>query len=301
MQRCLCIALSLLVTLSVGVFALPAAASDGNATAAPVHARALYYTIRPDFRRCASPLCGGFWVQAVNREDTRCANGALQEECYVAHLDMPSSGVTTPQLNERLYPLSNRLVRGTIVPLDQSPFPGLGVFVVSEIWQAATEATPTGKFVRLHDNGIVCTTLRCSPFLEHILNSRRQRHVHTVDLSGVAASDAQLDAAYKAMQSHDGLLAAGKHFHFDEPTGQGLEFAARQFYFQVVPQSRQPTGCSSHVCANQAVPTSCEWRSEYACIRLQRCEIQLDNQCGWTPTPASEACFARLPAATGMR
>ena len=126
MQRWLCIALSLLVTLSIGVFELPASAIDGNATAAPANARALYYTIRPDFRRCAPPLCGGFWVQAVNRKDTRCADGSLQEECYVAHLDMHPSGVTTPQPSEWLYPLSNRLLRGTIVPLDSATVPRSG-------------------------------------------------------------------------------------------------------------------------------------------------------------------------------
>jgi hypothetical protein len=301
MQRWPCIALSLLVTLSIGVFELPTSASDGNATAAPAKARALYYTIRPDFRRCAPPLCGGFWVQAVNRKDTRCADGSLQEECYVAHLDMHLSGVTTPQPSEWLYPLSSRLLRGTIVPLDQPPFPGLGVFVVSEIWQAATEVTPTGKFVRLYDSSSVCKTAPCPTFLEHLLNSRRQRYIHITDLSEVDASDAQLDAAYQAMQSDDGLLAAGKHFHFAGPAGQDLGFAARQFYFQVVSKSCQPTGCSSHVCADQAVFTTCEWRPEYACIRQQRCEIQPDNQCGWTPTPESEACFARLPEAAGAR
>ena len=258
MQRWLCIALRLLVTLSIGVFELPASAIDGNATAAPDNTRALYYTIRPDFRRCAPPLCGGFWVQAVNRKDIRCADGSLQEECYVTHLDMPSSGVATPQPSEWLSPLSNRLWRGTIVPLDQPPFPGLGVFVVSEIWQAATEVAPTGKFVRLHDSGIVCVTEPCPTFLEHVLNRHRRRHVHTIDLSGVDASDAQLDAAYEAMYSDDGLLAAGKHFHFAGPAGQGLGFAASQFYFQVVPKSCQPTGCSSQVCADQVAFTTCE-------------------------------------------
>jgi hypothetical protein len=258
MQRWLCVALSLWVTLSIGVGELPASTIDGNVTTAPANARALYYTIRPDFRRCAPPLCGGFWVRAVNRKDTHCADGSLQEECYVAHLDTHPSSATVPQLSEQLSPLNHRLLRGTIVPIDQPQFPGLGVFVVSEIWQAATEVTPTGKFVRLYDSGIVCITVPCPTFLEHILNSYRRRHVHTIDLSGVDASDAQLDAAYEAMYSDDGLFAAGKHFHFAGPAGQGLGFAASQFYFQVVPKSCQPTGCSSQVCADQVAFTTCE-------------------------------------------
>jgi len=52
------------------------------------------------------------------------------------------------------------------------------------------------------------------------------------------------------------------------------------------------TGCSSQVCADQDVATTCEFRPEFACYRNARCERQADGQCGWTMTPELQACLA---------
>jgi eight-cysteine-cluster-containing protein len=54
----------------------------------------------------------------------------------------------------------------------------------------------------------------------------------------------------------------------------------------------RPTGCSGQVCADHAVVTTCEWREEYACYRLSRCERQADGGCAWSPTPELAACLA---------
>ena len=52
------------------------------------------------------------------------------------------------------------------------------------------------------------------------------------------------------------------------------------------------TGCSSHVCADRHIITTCEFRCEYACVRLTTCEVQADGNCGWTTNAAFEACIA---------
>jgi eight-cysteine-cluster-containing protein len=54
----------------------------------------------------------------------------------------------------------------------------------------------------------------------------------------------------------------------------------------------RPTGCSGQICADHAVVTTCEWREEYACYRLSRCERQADGGCAWVPTPELAACLA---------
>jgi len=46
-----------------------------------------FYSVRPDYRRCVSPLCGGYFVKRVNQSRTRCVNGRLMSECYVAEID----------------------------------------------------------------------------------------------------------------------------------------------------------------------------------------------------------------------
>ena len=52
------------------------------------------------------------------------------------------------------------------------------------------------------------------------------------------------------------------------------------------------TGCSSQVCADQDVITTCEFRPEFACYRTAKCERQVDGQCDWTITPELQACLA---------
>jgi len=52
------------------------------------------------------------------------------------------------------------------------------------------------------------------------------------------------------------------------------------------------TGCSSQVCADQDVITTCEFRPEFACYTNAVCERQADNQCGWTMTSELQACLA---------
>jgi len=56
-------------------------------------------------------------------------------------------------------------------------------------------------------------------------------------------------------------------------------------------------GCSRQVCAEAGGPpiiTTCEWRSEYECLRQSRCERQPDGACGWTPTAEYRMCMDAL-------
>lgn len=55
------------------------------------------------------------------------------------------------------------------------------------------------------------------------------------------------------------------------------------------------TGCSSHVCADTDVITTCELRDIYACYQAATCERQSDGKCGFTVTPALTACLASPP------
>jgi hypothetical protein len=71
------------------------------------------------------------------------------------------------------------------------------------------------------------------------------------------------------------------------------EFGARQL---VVDSFRangcQKTGCSSHVCANSSVITTCEARPEYGCYRSATCAAQADGFCAWTMTSQLQQCLA---------
>jgi hypothetical protein len=53
-----------------------------------------YYTVRRDFRKCVSPICGGYFIKQVNLKATPCVDGVFREECYVSAIDWRSSEVT---------------------------------------------------------------------------------------------------------------------------------------------------------------------------------------------------------------
>jgi hypothetical protein len=53
----------------------------------------------------------------------------------------------------------------------------------------------------------------------------------------------------------------------------------------------RPTGCSSQICSDEDIASTCEYRSEYACYKTAQCKRQADGVCGWTQTPELAACL----------
>jgi hypothetical protein len=60
-------------------------------------------------------------------------------------------------------------------------------------------------------------------------------------------------------------------------------------------------GCSGQICSDQeGVASDCMYRPEYTCYKTATCERQSSGQCGWTETPALQACLtSSLNAASG--
>ena len=244
-----------------------------------------FYSFRRDLRRCASPLCGGYFIRLVNQSRTRCANNRFQRECYVANIEW--DGQTEPA-NERALLRGSMHARG-----DRNG--RFGVLRVSEVWQAASSNQSGGTFYRVRDRGIRCITHPCETHHEATLNSSAHRNIAGVELAGVGASDDLLNQANQAMTSPDGILVSGFHSQVRGPAGRSQVLKATQFYLQAKGTvSQKPcmkTGCSSQVCADKEVITTCEWRREYECYRKATCERQANGECGWTQTPELRACL----------
>ncbi len=245
-----------------------------------------YYTLRADLRRCASPMCGGFFVKLVNHGRTRCADGRNMTECYVAEIDWNGQ----PSGEAR-----SMLVRGDLI---QRRFQGsrrFGVLRVTESWRAASERPPEGMFFRVKDMGIRCITYPCLSHQDERLNSYAQRKIAGVELSRAHASPDAVASAHQAMSSSEGILVAGTHGSVSGPAGRATTLEATQFYLRSPgPIARKPcikTGCSGQVCSDEEVVTTCEWRREYGCYRSARCERQASGECGFTPTRELTACL----------
>src|SRR5262245_28340213 len=154
-----------------------------------------YFTVRRDVRRCAYPLCGGYWVSRVNRTSTRCADGSYQTDCYVPELSTEAVGLDgagSQRLEEALL-AARALLRGAIASREFGADGNLGEFLASEAWVGGAESEAQGTFVRLIHNDIACITAPCPTIREQKLNSRQETDIAGVDFGPANASQEAID------------------------------------------------------------------------------------------------------------
>jgi hypothetical protein len=252
-----------------------------------------FFTVRRDFRRCVSPICGGYFVKRVNQASTRCSDGKLHPECYVARIDWNGQPEVEPE---------KALLRGELISSVASRFGKLGALRVTESWEAAGDNQPQGIFFRVRDRGIRCVTRPCPTHHEAKLNTSAGRSIAGVALTGAGASSEKVDEAFAAMTSADGVLVAGEHAPVSGPAGTSETLKANQFYLRAGKQSGDSssgskpcmkTGCSSQICSDHNVISTCEWRAVYACYQKAICERQRNGECGFRRTPELLACIAK--------
>jgi hypothetical protein len=258
-----------------------------------------YYTIRRDVRRCASPMCGGYFIKQVNQPRTRCANGRSMNECYVATIEW--NRLPEPDRD-------GALVRGTLSTRGDRRGT-YGVLRAREVWMPAGTNRPSGTFFRVRDRGIRCIAAPCETHHEAKLNSSVSRNVAGVDLSGAGAADNVTGDAFAAMTNQEGVLVAGSNSPVTGPAGRSQTLKATQFYLRTNASASNPgpsnpgpsqnpkpcfkTGCSGQVCADEEVITTCEFKPEYECYKRAKCERQANGQCGFTDTPELRRCLRR--------
>jgi len=261
-----------------------------------------YYSVRPDFRKCMWPMCGGFWVKRVNQPKTKCPTGGWQKECYVTEIDWDAIGLSDAEASDATSAAraGQVVLKGNISGAKASGM-SFDVFAADEAWQSATDAAPTGIFYRAHDSGIVCITFPCPTVIATRLNRNKQPTATYagLDLAPSGASQGQLDGGWAQMNG-DGLLVAAKVVDTSGPGGTADALEASQFYTRIRHEAVEchKTGCSSQICAEAGddVFTTCEWLPEYACLQAHGvCEAQPDGKCGWTPSVALDGCLKSIP------
>ena len=242
-----------------------------------------------------SPLCGGYFVKRVNQSRTRCANGRWMSECYVAEIDWQGQTKVDP---------GKALVRGDIVARHFPRFGNLGALRVSESWQSPSEKPATGTFYRARDRGVRCITHPCLTHSATRLGLTFAKNVAGVDLAASGATGEMISEAAAVMTHPDGVIVAGYFAPVTGPAGRAQTLKAMKFSMRAGAQIGDGppsgdakrcfrTGCSSQVCADHDVVTTCEYRPEYACYQKAACERQRNGECGFTQTAELQACLAR--------
>ena len=245
-----------------------------------------YFTIRKDVRRCAAPMCGGYFVRRANNQRMKCSNQRNVLDCYVAEIDWNGNTKVEP---------NKALLRGEIVDGVKSRGGKFERLRVLESWQGAGK-NATNEFYRVRDLRINCITHPCMTHHEARLNSTFERDIAGVELNSAGAPDAVIQEAVQAMRSEEGILISGTHRRETGPAGTAESLIASQIYLRAMGDtaSTKPcmkTGCSGQVCSDQDVMTTCEYRTEYECYKKGACERQANGECGWTQTKELTSCL----------
>jgi hypothetical protein len=198
-----------------------------------------------DFRKCMSPMCGGWFVAAVNKKTTRCSNGKWSAECHAYTIDASALGLSQDEAAQlsQTFGEKHAIVRGKLVSVPQKGGLAADTLIISAAWKAAALSTPKGQFFSVRDNGIVCITFPCLSVDEKTLNVGSHHKLAGVDLAASGASQELVSEGYAAM-SKDGILAAGTHTTETGPAGKALALEASEFYLAVkATKLCQPKAC----------------------------------------------------------
>ncbi|RZL07594.1 MAG: hypothetical protein EOP40_15410 [Rubrivivax sp.] len=216
------------------LLAAPLAAQAQTIDALAINTRD-YIVTGIDLRKCAFPMCGGYFVKAVNQGLTRCADGSLQKQCHVPVVDTSQRGWTDKDRAAftDAFAQGHALARG-ILRTVTNPSTGVKVdtLVVGSGWLGQASSKPTGLFYGLKSSGIVCITYPCPTITETTLNFPAKRNIAGLNLSSAGATPEQVEAGNQALFG-SGLLAAGVHKTISGPAGQGQQLVASEFYLLV--------------------------------------------------------------------
>lgn len=206
------------------------------------------YIVKPDYRKCAFPLCGGWFLTPVNQyslyletEDEAYQNAALlPNSIYVSYINYKRLGLTEKQIAELEIAIQSEqaLLRGTVAnsPVSGHIISRTKTLIANGAWVGANKNTAVGPYLKVSSTGIVCITTPCPYFKAALINSDYTSELHELSLEKATLDREQEAQAWQAI-STDGLVITGTKYEttgFDE-TGavpdKGIGIAATKVFF----------------------------------------------------------------------
>ncbi len=221
--------------------------------------RATYYRVtRLDPRLCPSPICGGVFVERVNKQKLRCPDGTRERECYVGIVDFSALGLSTEEEAQLHADFSAKrvLVRGGLESVEFGTGIEISTLVATDAWRGVTgNQGDRGRYFGVTPSGIVCITYPCPTLVSFKLNRQVVFWLHGIDLGSSGATSEQIGFGFSELSSGPGLIGFGRRRKIEGPAGIGRKLVTSEFYTKV-------EGGSSRACGGFTFPPnpSCEPR-----------------------------------------
>ena len=239
-----------------------------------------FIVTHPDYRKCAYPICGGWFVREVNHRKMECADGTTGAECHATFVDLGLISLSPDEAAkfQDAFGASHALVRGRLKQKPDEFGNMVDTLVATEAWRGVAGSTATGGFYGVSDSGIVCITYPCPSFHEIKLNTSTAQNIHGVDLAASGADAKAVQAGFDELFATS-ILAAGTHSPITGPGGVGTQLVASEFYSRVLPGKE----------------LSCGGFIGLPCPDGQICDIDVPNACNGADLPGvcrtqPEAC-----------
>jgi len=166
----------------------------------------VYQVTRQDFRKCASPMCGGVYVKAVNKAKTTCVDGTKQADCYVGEIDLTALELSENQtVDVRSQATAGDVLLSGNIALLQGE---IGKLVAFKAFESRTGADFTGSVWSVASSGIVCITTPCPSLHGLKLNTTTDKPITDLDFAALALSDDEISAAVETINL-TGIVMAG--------------------------------------------------------------------------------------------
>lgn len=144
------------------------------------------YSVKPDMRKCAFPMCGGYWITPVNKVYTDIPTLEEAEDrywepgpIYVSSIDYTKLKLTRDEIArfQDLIFNGRALIAGfqAFYPVKSpstKPLPAYKKLVATKTWGSANENPAIGEYLDIKLSGIQCVTKPCPYFKALKVNTR---------------------------------------------------------------------------------------------------------------------------------
>lgn len=202
---------------------------------------ALTYSVKPDYRKCAFPVCGGWYITPVNQyslalEDSDEAyqhSLLLPNSIYVATINYKALGLTPDQIAK----LEDSLRRGQglLRGLVKTSTTKYATLVAQAAWTSPNTNAPVGPYLNVSSSGIVCITTPCPYYKADLINSFFTTNFHELTFEKAGLDEKQESLAWQAV-AEGGLVLTGVKYVSQGQVGTGTGISATKVYFSYPPR-----------------------------------------------------------------